>query len=87
VYAGVRGFLDKMMTSEISKFESKFLDHIRTIHPALLNRIKTYIYTHTYISILYILYYSTGELTKADDNELKSILEVFIPESGLLMKS
>ena len=41
VYAGVRGFLDKVQTSEISKFESKFLDHIKTVHPALLNRIKT----------------------------------------------
>lgn len=29
VYAGVRGFLDKMVTSEISKFEEKFLKHLR----------------------------------------------------------
>lgn len=70
VYAGVRGFLDKVQTSEISKFESKFLDHIKTVHPALLNRIKT-----------------TGELTKSDDAELKSILEVFIPSAGLAMKN
>lgn len=30
--------------------------------------------------------YSTGELSKQDDAELKSILEVFIPEAGLAMK-
>jgi hypothetical protein len=29
---------------------------------------------------------STGELKKADDDELKSILDTFIPESGLAMK-
>ncbi|CAK83395.1 unnamed protein product (macronuclear) [Paramecium tetraurelia] len=29
---------------------------------------------------------STGELSKQDDAELKSILEVFIPEAGLAMK-
>jgi hypothetical protein len=29
---------------------------------------------------------STGELKKADDDELKSILETFIPEAGLAFK-
>jgi F-type H+-transporting ATPase subunit alpha len=40
VYAGVRGFLDKVVTSDIGKFEAKFLDHLRTNHPTLLARIK-----------------------------------------------
>ena len=29
VYAGVRGFLDKVATSDIANFEKKFLDHLR----------------------------------------------------------
>lgn len=69
IYAGVRGFLDKLQTSQISKFEEKFLTHLRSNHPSLLERIKT-----------------TGELTKQDDAELKSILEQFIPEAGLATK-
>ncbi|CAD8078140.1 unnamed protein product [Paramecium sonneborni] len=69
IYAGVRGFLDKVQTSEIAKFEEKFLNHLRTNYPAMLERIR-----------------STGELSKQDDAELKSILEVFIPEAGLVMK-
>jgi len=40
VYAGVRGFLDKMQTSEISKFEQNFLAHLRNNHPAIVARIR-----------------------------------------------
>jgi len=66
----VRGYLDKMVTTEISKFEAKFLDHLRSNHPGILKRIK-----------------DTGALSKADEQELGSILETFIPESGLQLKS
>lgn len=70
VYAGVRGFLDKLVTSEISKFEQMFLNHLRTNHPSVLESIR-----------------KTGELTKELDAELKNIVETFIPESGLALKS
>jgi F-type H+-transporting ATPase subunit alpha len=40
VYAGVRGFLDRMVTTEIPKFEEKFLNHIRANHPKILEEIK-----------------------------------------------
>lgn len=40
IFAGVRGYLDKMVTSEISKFESKFLIHLRSSHPDLLLKIR-----------------------------------------------
>lgn len=40
IFAGVRGYLDKMVTSEISKFESKFLVHLRNTHVSLLDRIR-----------------------------------------------
>lgn len=43
IYAGVRGFLDKLQTSQISKFEEKFLTHLRSNHPGLLERIKKYL--------------------------------------------
>jgi len=41
VYAGVRGYLDKVVTSEIAKFEQKFLEFLRANHPKILDDIKT----------------------------------------------
>ena len=69
IFAGVRGFLDKMVTSEISKFESKFLAHLRATHQSLLDKIR-----------------NEGKLEPADEQNLNSILEAFIPESGCAMK-
>jgi F-type H+-transporting ATPase subunit alpha len=69
VYAGVRGYLDKVVTSEISKFEQLFLQHLRANHPNILEIIR-----------------KTGDLSKETDAELKSIVETFIPESGLALK-
>jgi len=43
IYAGVRGFLDKLLTSEISKFETKFLQHLKTNFPKLLEGIALYL--------------------------------------------
>jgi F0F1-type ATP synthase alpha subunit len=40
IFAGVRGFLDKMVTSDISKFEAKFLAHIRSNYSQLLDKIR-----------------------------------------------
>jgi F-type H+-transporting ATPase subunit alpha len=40
MYAGVRGFLDKMKTNQIKLFEPKFLNHIKTNHSGLINRIR-----------------------------------------------
>ena len=40
IYAGVRGFLDKVVTSDISKFEQKFLEHLRLNHPKILEGIR-----------------------------------------------
>lgn len=40
IFAGVRGYLDKMLTSEISKFETKFVAHLRGSHSALLEKIR-----------------------------------------------
>jgi len=62
--------LDKVVTSEISKFEQKFLEFLRANHPKILEDIRT-----------------TGELSKANDAELKNIIETWLPESGLQMKS
>jgi F-type H+-transporting ATPase subunit alpha len=41
IFAGVRGFLDKMVTSDISKFEQKFLVHLKSNYPKLLDRIRS----------------------------------------------
>jgi len=40
LYAGVRGYLDKVLTSDIGKFEAGYLNHIRSKHQALLDTIR-----------------------------------------------
>ena len=40
LYAGVRGFLDKVQTSEIGKFEKMFLDHIKSKYAHILDTIR-----------------------------------------------
>ncbi|XP_038599582.1 ATP synthase subunit alpha, mitochondrial [Tachyglossus aculeatus] len=41
IYAGVRGYLDKLEPSKITKFESAFLAHVISQHQALLGNIRT----------------------------------------------
>ncbi|XP_036178116.1 ATP synthase subunit alpha, mitochondrial [Myotis myotis] len=41
IYAGVRGYLDKLEPSKITKFESAFLSHVISQHQALLGSIRT----------------------------------------------
>jgi len=41
LYAGVRGYLDKLQTSEISRFEELYLQAIRQKHPQILSTIRT----------------------------------------------
>jgi F-type H+-transporting ATPase subunit alpha len=69
IFAGVRGYLDKMVTSEISKFEAKFITHLRTSHVSLLEKIR-----------------KEGKLDPADETNLNTILDAFIPDSGCAMK-
>ena len=40
VYCGVRGYLDKMVTSEISKFEALFLDYVKSKYRHILDTIR-----------------------------------------------
>ena len=41
LFAGVRGHLDKMMTSEIGKFEKLFIDHLKSKHAHIIEGVKT----------------------------------------------
>jgi len=41
IYAGVRGHLDKLEPSKITKFEAEFLKHLRSSQQELLNTIRT----------------------------------------------
>ncbi|XP_052011456.1 ATP synthase subunit alpha, mitochondrial [Apodemus sylvaticus] len=41
IYAGVRGYLDKLEPSKITKFESAFLSHVISQHQTLLGNIRT----------------------------------------------
>merc|ERR1711907_739429 len=40
LYAGVKGYLDKVQTSDIAKFETLYLDYIKTKHAGVLKTIK-----------------------------------------------
>jgi len=40
LYAGVRGYLDKISTSDIGKFEAGYLDFIRSKHQNTLDTIR-----------------------------------------------
>lgn len=40
IYAGVRGYLDKLEPSKITKFENAFLSHVISQHQALLGNIR-----------------------------------------------
>ena len=69
LYAGVRGFLDKVQTSEIGKFEKLFLEHLKSKAPHVLDSIRV-----------------EKQLNDKTNAELRSILEEFIPQAGLVMK-
>ncbi len=58
IYAGVRGYLDKVAVGDVVKFEAEVLNEIRTKHSDLLDAIA-----------------NEKELSKENDNKLKSILD------------
>lgn len=70
IYAGVRGYLDKMLTSEIPKFEKTFLEYLHASHSEIMIDIG-----------------KTGKLSKENDEKIGKILEGWMPQSGLVMKS
>ena len=70
LYAGTRGYLDKLVTSEIGKFEDMYLDTIESKHGHIFTEIR-----------------ETGTITEKVDAELKGLLDDFMPNCGLKMKS
>merc|ERR1712113_1081680 len=40
IYSGVRGYLDKVRTDEVQRFEKLFLEHIRTNHQGLIEDLR-----------------------------------------------
>ena len=41
LFAGVNGYLDKIQTSEIGRFQEIFLEHLRSKHHDLMEEIAT----------------------------------------------
>jgi F-type H+-transporting ATPase subunit alpha len=39
IFAGVKGYLDEIPVEEVSRFESEYLEHLRTRHPEVLSEI------------------------------------------------
>jgi F-type H+-transporting ATPase subunit alpha len=70
LYAGVKGYLDKVQTADIGKFEALYLDHLKSKHQNLLDTIR-----------------NEGQLTDKTNAEIASLLEEFIPSSGLTLKA
>merc|ERR1712003_226209 len=70
LYAGTRGYLDKLVTSEIGRFEEMYLETLETKHGHLLTEIR-----------------ETGAISEKTDGELKALLDDFMPNCGLKMRS
>ena len=70
LYAGTRGYLDKLVTSEIGKFEEMYLETLETKHGHILTEIR-----------------ETGAISEKIDGELKGLLDDFMPNCGLKMRS
>merc|ERR1711971_1277834 len=70
LFAGVRGYLDKLVTSEIGKFEEMYLETLETKHGHILTEIR-----------------ETGAISEKIDGELKGLLDDFMPNCGLKMRS
>ena len=69
VFAGVKGYLDRMVTADINKFERMFLDLIKTKYPHVLETVR-----------------KEGAISPKLESEIRSILEEFIPSSGLSLR-
>ena len=41
LYAGVKGYLDKVATADIAKFETEYMNYIKSKHGSLLATIKS----------------------------------------------
>ena len=41
IYAGVKGFLDKVATRDVSKFETALLGELRSVHKEIIDEITT----------------------------------------------
>ncbi len=61
IYAGVRGYLDKIAVNDVVRFESEVMSEVRTNHSDLLESLA-----------------NEKELSKDNDEKLKSILDGFV---------
>lgn len=88
IYAGVRGHLDKMEPSKITKFEKAFLQHILSQHQDLLSAIR-YVLDQNPICfeisadliiflLLLLLCRADGKISEASDAKLKQIVLNFL---------
>ena len=71
IFAGVKGYLDKIQTSEIAKFEKMFLDTLLSKHSHIIDSIRN----------------EGGAIVDKTEAELKALLEDFMPNSGLKLKA
>lgn len=71
IFAGVRGYLDKIQTSEISRFEKMFLDQLLSKHHHIIDSIKA----------------EDGKIVEKTEAELAAFLEDFMANSGLKLKA
>ena len=41
LFAGVNGYLDKLQSSEIERFQTMFLEHMESKHPHVMEEVRT----------------------------------------------
>jgi len=70
LYAGVKGYLDKIQTTDIGEFERLYLEYIKSKYPQLLDTIR-----------------EEGQISDKTNADIASILDEFIPQSGLAVKA
>jgi len=71
IFAGVKGFLDKIQTSEIARFEKMFLETLLSKHAHIIDSIKA----------------EGGKIVEKTEADLRAILDDFMPNSGLKLKA
>ena len=71
IFAGVKGYLDKIQTSEIARFEKLFLEQLLSKHHHIVDSIKA----------------EGGKIVEKTEAELAAFLEDFMANSGLKLKA
>ncbi|KAB0405395.1 hypothetical protein E2I00_012501, partial [Balaenoptera physalus] len=72
IYAGVRGYLDKLEPSKITKFENAFLSHVISQHQTLLGKIRSELISFCFQNR------AEGKISEESDAKMKEVVTNFL---------